>query len=276
MHRKYLFTLVIIVIFLTISQAFAQTPSSQTDKKLQTIDEKIQTIEKDVNNAKATKEYFGYVITIMTVIITAIIVLFAAVQWWQMAKSLQSRLDKKIDETTDNLSKEFQTLKESNQKDIKELEGKLTEIIKQIEKSATDKIKQEVTALTNLINKHQAETMAETVSLRAQIYRTFASQLQEQKSYDVAFVWWIRSADNWSQVKDTEMAKTALSNAIECLNGITSLSSLEVKYDEEMLRRFNEIKKRDNIYNGDIAQIEKLYNEKRYSSPPPTKISKSS
>jgi cell division protein FtsL len=266
MNYKTITAVAFILLLLFISYAIPQTTQTTTvDQKIQSLEGKVQNIEKENEAVKVSKEYFGYVLTVFTTIILAIIGLFVLIQWWQMGKSLQSNLDKQIHETADKLQAEFLILKESNQKSIKESEDKLNVAITQSGKDSDDKTIKAFTQLKDGINDRQKKAELKITFLKGQTSRTFASQLEDAKQFEAAFIWWIRGADDFIQTNNTKLAKIALKSAITCLGNIDPpLEFANIGLDTEMIRLLAKIKESGHIYTMEVEQIEKLYKEKKY------------
>jgi len=255
---------IIILITVPISLMAQTTP---VDKNIQLLKEKVSDMEKELS---ISKEYFGYVLMVMTTIILVLIALFLAIQWGLLIKSLQADLDKRIRETKEELTKEFSTLKDSHQKSTKELEDRLNTMsnqsIENVKDHMADAIKQLDKENKQTIDKIQANANREITRLRGEIYRTFASHWKSQQAFETAFLWWVRCANEFSQVNESNLTKIALSSAIECLQQPAPMR-LAAEYDTEVLRLFVKIKERDAVYRMDAEQIEKLYKEKKF---PPT------
>lgn len=240
-------SLVIVLMVLSVSQTMAQTTPPPLDKKVQSIEEKVQNIEREMNEVKVSKEYFGYTITVVTVIIIVLIALFIALPWWDFRRALKSALadlDKKTRETSDKLQAEFSSLKESISQSRKDYEGETKERFDSIVKDIDYR----------------------TTSLRAEIYRSYAQHWESRDSFGPAFIWWMRSAKENNKVGETSLTKISLDSAIKSLGKMETYSLTDPKYEIEMNDIIDAIKQRGEKWKLEISRIEELIREKKYPS----------
>lgn len=172
----------------------------------------IDRIEERLSVLEAQKDFFLHILNLQLVIFSVVVAAIIGLSWLYHYKVSKSEIRKEVAEAKEKMKVEF------------------GEIFKEQSSALTIKIE--------AVSNQQKRTVK---SLRGRIYRTLGSFWDSQKSYSVAFIWWIRAAYNFASVGEESLARIALGSAKESVEKVKYGYQLDYKDIGEFQNLLSEI-----------------------------------
>jgi len=169
-------------------------------------------LEKAINNFQIAQNYFSDILNsqliIFSIIVGALIAFYFLFNW--------------------KISKD--QIKREVQEAIKEIKEKIREEFEEKNRQITENLAREL-----------IQHKEEITILRGEISRQMAQFWDSEKSFSVAFIWWIRAAHHFARANDENMTRISLSSAKESVEKI--IWGFELNYDliGEYQRLFSQI-----------------------------------
>jgi hypothetical protein len=154
-------------------------------------------LENVINEFKIAQNYFSDILNsqliIFSIIVGALVALYFLFNWKISKEYIKSEVKEGVKETKEEIKKEFE-----------------------------DKNKQLAKDLKNDLIRHESEITI----LRGEICRQMGQFWDSEKNFSVAFIWWIRGANNFAHGGDEDMTRICLSS--------TKNSVEKIKYGYEL------------------------------------------
>ncbi len=169
-----------------------------------------------ITEFKIAEGYFSTILNSQLVIFSLIVGALIGLSWIFTYKVSESSIKKEVKRYFDELKIDLDKKYEKNKEELK-----------------------------NHIESQSKDIQYELNVVKAQIYRTLGQFWDSEKSYLVAFIWWMRAADYFCIADQDELARIALDKAKSSIEQITApnrITSKDKGEFQEIMSRIDEKK----------------------------------
>lgn len=170
-----------------------------------TIDSRIEKIEEAIKSFGISESYFsdilGLQLTVFSIIVGVLVTLYFLFNWRVQKAQIESEIQQEIERIKKDLEKELLDKASKENKDIEE-------------------------KLNRDLLKHESDIGI----LRGEVYRSMALFWDNQNSFAIGFIWWLRSARAFASSLDDKMTRISLENTRISLGKIPSEEQLPPEF----------------------------------------------